>query len=86
MAPRQSSSAGSWFQEVEAAPRPLLDYGPGIDLTCQGAISSRSRSTDYDVNLSFDWIGWVRSPIPFWSPGRVVSLFLDIMAEVSLED
>ncbi|RZR72690.1 hypothetical protein BHM03_00015893 [Ensete ventricosum] len=71
---------------VRAAPRPLLDYGPGIGLARRGAISSRNRSTDYDVNLSFDWVIWARSPIPFWLPIGVVSLFLDIMAEVFLAD
>ncbi|RWW38723.1 hypothetical protein BHE74_00056026, partial [Ensete ventricosum] len=71
---------------VEAASRPLLDCGPGIGLAHRGAIASSSWSADYDVNLSFDRVGWVWSLIPFRSSIGVISLFLDIMAEMPLAD
>ncbi|RWV94992.1 hypothetical protein GW17_00042424 [Ensete ventricosum] len=71
---------------VEAASRPLLDCGPGIGLAHRGAIASSSWSADYDVNLSFDRVVWVWSLIPFRSSIGVISLFLDIMAEMPLAD
>ncbi|RRT74107.1 hypothetical protein B296_00032689 [Ensete ventricosum] len=71
---------------IGEAPRPLLDYGPSIGLAHRGAVSTRSRSIDYDINLSFDWVGWVRLSVSLQSPVGVVSSPLDIMIEVSLAD
>ncbi|RRT71386.1 hypothetical protein B296_00019681 [Ensete ventricosum] len=68
------------------APRPLLDCGPSIGLACRGAVSTRDWSADYDVNLSFNWVGQARLSVSLRSPVGVVSSPLDIMIEVSLGD
>ncbi|RWV78437.1 hypothetical protein GW17_00060603 [Ensete ventricosum] len=71
---------------IRMVPRPLLDCGLSIGLACRGVVSTCSRSADYDVDLSFDWVGRARLSVSLRSPVEVVSSPLDIMTEVSLAD
>ncbi|RRT53857.1 hypothetical protein B296_00019786 [Ensete ventricosum] len=64
----------------------VLVRGSFVGLTCRGVVSTRRGSTDYDVDLSFDWVGRARLTISLRSPVRVVHSPLDIITEVSLAD
>ncbi|RRT53185.1 hypothetical protein B296_00044644 [Ensete ventricosum] len=67
-------------------PRPVLDRGLSVCFMRRGAISTCRGSTDYNVDLTFNWIGRVHWTISLRPPVWVVHPPLDIMTKVSLPD
>ncbi|RWW67722.1 hypothetical protein BHE74_00024811 [Ensete ventricosum] len=70
---------------VRTTPQPLLDCGPSISLACRGAASTRSWSTDYNIDLSFDWVGWACLSVSLRSPVGVVPAFLGVVVVFTMK-